>query len=43
MKDEDEIESPDICKWRIVEMDTWNKDYIDLMGPGYIVFDRNGR
>ncbi len=24
--------------WRIVEMEQWDKDYIDLEGPGFIKF-----
>lgn len=43
MTDEDEIDSPLIGKWRFVEMDGFDRDYIDLMGPGYIAFDKNGR
>ncbi|HEY5990859.1 MAG TPA: hypothetical protein VIV12_31360 [Streptosporangiaceae bacterium] len=31
--------------WRIVEMDLWDAEAIDLLGPGYIQFgaDRSGR
>jgi len=31
--------------WRIVEMDLWDAEAIDLLGPGYIQFgaDRTGR
>jgi hypothetical protein len=28
--------------WRIVEMELWDKDYIDLEGPGFIKFDKGG-
>ena len=28
-------------KWRIVEMEHWDKDYIDLVVPGFIAFDRD--
>ena len=31
-----------IGKWRIVEMDLWDADYIDMLGPGHIQFDRDG-
>ncbi|MBW1753350.1 MAG: hypothetical protein JRJ46_09650 [Deltaproteobacteria bacterium] len=31
-----------IEKWRIVEMEHWDKDYIDLVVPGYIRFDKGG-
>ncbi|MEE8430826.1 MAG: hypothetical protein V3S16_06230 [Candidatus Desulfatibia sp.] len=31
-----------IEKWRIVEMEHWDKDYIDLVVPGYIRFDKDG-
>ncbi len=26
--------------WRIVEMEVWDKDYLDLMVPAFIEFDR---
>jgi len=26
-------------KWRIVEMELWDKDFLDMMGPAYIAFD----
>lgn len=29
-------------KWRIVEMELWDREFIDLLGPGYIVFDDEG-
>ncbi|WP_231951295.1 hypothetical protein [Nocardia terpenica] len=29
-------------RWRIVEMDNWDRDAIDLLGPGYIEFRANG-
>jgi hypothetical protein len=29
--------------WRIVEMELWDKDYIDLEGPGFIKFDKGGK
>lgn len=34
--------SPFLGVWRIVEMGQWARDYIDLEGPGFIKFDRNG-
>jgi hypothetical protein len=30
-------------KWRIVEMELWDTDFIDLVGPGFISFDGKGR
>jgi hypothetical protein len=27
-----------IGKWRIIEMEQWDQDYIDLVVPGYIAF-----
>src|SRR4029450_6589312 len=30
-------------KWRIIEADTWDCDYLDLVQPAYIVFSKNGR
>ncbi len=31
-----------ICKWRIIEMEQWDKKYINLVVPGYITFDKDG-
>jgi hypothetical protein len=28
--------------WRIVEMDLWDRDAIDLVGPAFIRFDSHG-
>jgi hypothetical protein len=28
-------------RWRIVEMGMWDSDAIDLLGPGFIEFDKN--
>jgi hypothetical protein len=30
-------------KWRIIEADTWDCDYLDLVQPAYIVFGKDGR
>jgi hypothetical protein len=30
-----------LSRWRIVEMDQWDQDYIDLVVPGYILFEEN--
>ena len=29
-------------KWRIVEADLWDRDYLDLMEPAHITFDGHG-
>jgi len=29
-------------QWRILEMEHWDKDCIDLVVPGYIYFDKDG-
>lgn len=29
-------------RWRIVEIEGWDADYIDMLGPGYIQFDPDG-
>jgi len=31
-----------VGKWRITEMDLWDLDALDLVGPAYIQFDRQG-
>ena len=33
---------PLIGKWRIVEMELWDSDFVDLVEPAYIVFDGQG-
>jgi hypothetical protein len=30
-----------IGMWRIIEMEMWDQDYIDLVTPGYFLFDRD--
>lgn len=30
---------PMIGKWRITEMELWDSEFIDLLGPGYIQFN----
>ena len=30
-----------IGKWRIIEMEMWDQDYIDLVTPGYFSFDKD--
>lgn len=29
-------------RWRIVDMELWDVDALDLLGPAYIEFDRKG-
>ena len=29
-------------KWRIAQMELWDREFIDLVGPGYIAFDDDG-
>jgi hypothetical protein len=31
--------NPFVGRWRIEEMELWDRDYIDLDGPGYLNFD----
>ena len=31
-----------VGRWRIVEMELWDQDFVDLESPGHIVFTRNG-
>ena len=30
-------------RWRIVEMETWDQDYVDMEVPGYIELDKTGQ
>jgi hypothetical protein len=32
-----------VGRWRIVEMDQWDRDYIDMDSPGYMAFKKGGR
>jgi hypothetical protein len=32
-----------IGRWRIVEADLWERDYLDLVEPAYMSFGKNGR
>ena len=32
-----------IGRWRIVGSDTWDRDYLDLVGPAFISINRGGR
>ncbi len=34
---------PLLGRWRIVEMDPWDRDYLDMAEPAYIAFDTRGR
>ena len=29
-------------RWRTTEIEGWDADYIDMLGPGHIQFDRDG-
>ena len=29
-------------RWRIVEIEGWDTDYVDMLGPGHIQLDRDG-
>ena len=32
-----------IGKWRLIEMEQWDQDFIDLVEPGFISFQKDGR
>jgi hypothetical protein len=32
-----------VGKWRVLEMEQWDKDFIDLTGEGHITFDKKSR
>jgi len=34
---------PPTGKWRLVEMEQWDQDFVDLEGPGFISFAKNGQ
>lgn len=31
-----------IGRWRIVQMEQWNQDYVDMVAPGHIAFNKDG-
>jgi hypothetical protein len=31
-----------VGRWRIVEMEQWDQEFVDLVSPGHITFDRAG-
>ena len=33
---------PLLGKWRIIEMELWDSDFLDLVEPAYITFDQQG-
>lgn len=33
---------PLLGRWRIVEMELWDADFLDLVEPAYITFDQQG-
>ncbi len=35
-------ESPLVGRWRIVEMELWDADFLDLVEPAYILFEAKG-
>lgn len=37
-----QIDKTLVGKWRITEMEQWDKDYIDLVAPGLITIERDG-
>jgi len=37
------IPNPYIGRWRILEMETWDMDFIDLVGEGHITFKKKNR
>jgi hypothetical protein len=37
------IPNPYLGRWRIREMDQWDKDFIDLVGEGHITIDKKNR
>lgn len=36
------VASAVLGRWRIIEIEGWEADYVDLLGPGHIQFDRDG-
>jgi hypothetical protein len=34
--------NPFLGHWRIIEMEQWDSDYIDMVVPGYVEFEKDG-
>ena len=34
--------NPFVRRWRITEMELWDREDLDLLGPAFIEFDREG-
>jgi hypothetical protein len=39
----DPVKSSFVGRWRIVEMEQWDQEFVDLVSPGHITFTRDGR
>src|SRR4029079_16484225 len=39
----DHVKTSFIGRWRIVEMELWDQEFIDLESPGHITFNLGGR
>jgi hypothetical protein len=37
------MKSSFVGRWRIVGMEQWDQEFVDLVSPGHITFTRNGR
>ena len=37
-----DVECAVVGKWRIVEADLWDRDFLDLVGPAHITFENDG-
>ena len=37
------VVSKTIGKWRIVEADLWDSEYLDMLEPAFIAFNKDGR
>ena len=33
--------NPFLGRWRVVAMEQWDRDYIDMVVPGYIAFEKD--
>lgn len=36
------MKSPLLTRWRIVGMEQWDQDFVDLVSPGHITFEPGG-
>lgn len=42
VREQDELVKKPVGRWRIVEMEMWDQEAVELLGPGFIEFTDDG-